>query len=70
MQLQIVRQSPYTGKFNTITVDVTQEQIESYVDGAPIQNAFPHLSKAEREFILTGYTQEDWDAMFNSGDEG
>jgi len=32
--------------------------------GELIQRAFPGLSKLEREFLQTGYTQEDWDKMF------
>lgn len=29
-----------------------------------IQQAFPNLSAADREFILTGITDEEWNQMF------
>ena len=28
-----------------------------------IQEAFPHLTPDEREYVLTGLTPEEWDAM-------
>jgi hypothetical protein len=30
-----------------------------------VQNAMPHLSADEREFIMTGITPTEWDEMFN-----
>jgi hypothetical protein len=33
-------------------------------DGELIQDIFPELSAEQREFILTGYTPEDWLKMF------
>lgn len=61
---EVKRTSPRTGKENTIIVRVSSDQVESYMSGTLIQNAFPQLSSDEREFIMTGYTKEDWDAMF------
>lgn len=29
-----------------------------------IQEALPYLTPEEREFIMTGYTPEDWKAIF------
>jgi hypothetical protein len=42
-------------------IDVTQEQIDLWSGGALIQVAMPNLSRAEREFLMTGATQEEWD---------
>lgn len=63
--MRIARKSPLTGKINVMELDVTEEQLERYSrrEGL-IQNVFPHLTPAEREFIKTGYTQEDWDTLF------
>lgn len=62
----VTRRSPLTKKLNTMELDVTQEQINAYHNGTGglIQHVFPNLSNAEREFIKTGYTQEDWDSIF------
>ena len=34
-----------------------------------IQEAFPTLSPAHREFIMTGCTDEEWQKMFGGNDE-
>ena len=43
-----------------MSLDVTQEQFERYQAGELVQNAFPHLSFDEREFIISGITPEEW----------
>lgn len=65
----VTRTSPMSGP-HTMDLNVTQEQLDRYAKGGElIQHVFPHLTPAEREFIKTGYTQEDWDAMFPKGDD-
>ena len=66
--MRVLRTSPISGP-HTMDLPVTQEQLDE-LGSRPrrkIQDIFPDLSAPEREFLLTGYTQEDWDAMF--GDE-
>ena len=69
--MQVTRTSPFTGIVNTMELDVTQEQIDELVEPNRrlIQEIFPNLTSAEREFIKTGYTQEDWDDMFSGLDD-
>jgi hypothetical protein len=31
---------------------------------APVQFSFPRMTATEREFLLTGLTDEEWDVMF------
>ena len=61
--MKITRTNPLNGEVNTLNIEVTDEQIEAYAAGALIQNAFPHLSADDREFIKTGITAESWEAM-------
>lgn len=61
----IERCSPFSGKTRTKNIDVTQEQLDAWRSGALIQDAFPHLSADDREFILTGITAEEWDEAFS-----
>lgn len=66
--MKITRRSPRTGKDTTLDLDVTPEQMAE-LEGPRsqrrvVQAIFPNLSKAEREFLMTGYTQEDWDTIF------
>ena len=67
--MQITRKSPFTGKLNTLELDITPMQVATYNAGALIQVAFPNLTAPEREFILTGYTAEDWETLFGSDEE-
>lgn len=71
--MKIARTSQLTGKTTTMDLSVTEAQIRE-LEGPRherrlVQDIFPDLSPAEREFLLTGYTQEDWDAMFAEDDE-
>lgn len=59
----ITRTSMLTGVTRTMSLDVTEEQFYAYQNGALIQNAFPHLSADDREFILSGITPDEWDTM-------
>ena len=65
----VTKTSPLTGEKNTMEIDVTQEQLDLWNNGMLIQEAMPHLSSDEREFILSGYTPEDWDQMYGDVDD-
>lgn len=65
----ITRKSPRTGQKTTKDLPITPEQLAAYERGELIQRVFPDLSNSDREFILTGYTQEDWDAIFPPDEE-
>ena len=61
----VTRKSPLTGITHTMDLDCTQDQLNQYAQGGVlIQRIFPNLNDEQREFIQTGYTQEDWDNMF------
>jgi len=65
----ITRTSIVSGITRSLELPVTTQQLEAYEQGALLQNAFPHLAPAEREFLKTGITDEEWDAMFGSVEE-
>ena len=60
----ITKTSPISNKTNVMEIDVTEEQIALWESGTLIQNAMPHLTPDEREFIMTGITPEEWDSAF------
>jgi hypothetical protein len=62
--MKITRQSPFSGKVNTMDIPVTQEQFDRWQRGELIQDAMSNLSAGEREFIMTGITPEEWDDAF------
>lgn len=62
--MNIMRTSKATGVTRTRDLPVTQEQLDYYAAGAKVQEAFPNLSADDREFIVSGVTSEEWDALF------
>lgn len=61
--MNITRTSPISGKDTTMFLPVTEEQITSWLNGTLVQDAFPHLTDGQREFIKTGITPEDWEEV-------
>ena len=59
--MKITRTSILSKKTRTLDIDVTVDQMKLYQNGAHIQNAMPHLTDDEREFIMTGITPDEWD---------
>ena len=64
----ITRKSFVSGLTRSIDLPVTEEQLDLYNRGALAQDAFPHLSASDREFIMTGLTDEDWDTLMADED--
>jgi hypothetical protein len=62
--MQITRVSQLSGEKRTLELDVTEEQMKRFenriANGEYVQTIFPHLSPSDREFILTGITNEEW----------
>jgi len=67
--MRFVRKSPMTGKMNVRDIEVDPAAFQRYVDGALIQDALKDVSPADREFIMTGITPEEWDATFSTEDD-
>jgi hypothetical protein len=65
----ITRTSQFSGIVRTMDLPITDEQMDKFTKGELIQRAFPHLTNAQREFILTGMTNEEWTAVFGDEDE-
>jgi hypothetical protein len=59
----IIRESVLSGEENSMELDVTEEQMIRWKNGELIQHVMPHLSPDEREFIMTGITQDEWRAL-------
>ena len=70
--MNITKRSSLTGKENTLNIDVTPERlarIENRMNTTElIQNIVPNLSMSDREFLMTGITNEEWIRMFGEID--
>ena len=63
--MEITMASAATGSVNTMTINVTEQQLTHYAhSGKCIQDALPHLSADEREFLMTGITPAEWNELF------
>jgi hypothetical protein len=65
--MQITKRSVFSGEMHTMNLNITAEQLAEYNSSQGrrlIQDIFPYLTDDEREFLMTGATKEEWDAMF------
>jgi len=53
-----------SGKTNSMVLPITSAQLDRWTGGELIQNVFPDLSVDQREFLMTGVTQEEWNQNF------
>lgn len=70
--IAVTRMSPLTRVENTMELPITQEQLDEFERPGRtrlIQDIFPELTPPQREFVKTGYTPEDWQAIFGSGED-
>ena len=67
--MNITRVSTLTGEENTLRLPVSQVQMERWEMGELAQDVFPHLSSSQREFIISGITEEEWDHAFGETED-
>jgi len=72
----VTRPSLITNKINTVSFGgVRYEEVVDWLEGRflrvsnqLVQEVFPQLNKSEREFLMTGITEEEW-ATHMKGDD-
>lgn len=67
--MEITRKSMLTGKVRTMEIEVTEKQIKAWENGDLIQNVMPELSTQEREFIMTGIADNEWELLMDEHDQ-
>ena len=60
----ITRKSLISGNINTMSLPITEEQYTAWEQGTLVQDAMPHLTPDEREFVMTGITPTEWAETF------
>ena len=58
--MYITNRSMLTGHEHTMDLNVTIQQIKDWEEGTLIQDAMPNLNSIEREFIISGVTETEW----------
>jgi hypothetical protein len=67
--MEVTQTSMHSGITRTFDLDVTEAEILAWQAGELIQNAMPRLDADEREFLKTGITAEEWEAIFGPEEE-
>jgi hypothetical protein len=66
--MKVTKKSTLTGRENSQNVEITLQELirieHRMVTGELIQDIVPFLSRTEREFLMTGITQEEWVTAF------
>jgi len=62
--MRVTATSILTGKCHTMDLPITEAQVTAFNAGVLAQDAFPELSAAEREFLISGITPEEWAEAF------
>jgi len=71
----VQKTSIITGYVNQMDIDVAPHAMEAWLEarergvGECVQDAFPHLSVDEREFLISGVTPKEWDAFKDEAPE-
>ena len=66
--MKITKQSSLSGVEHTIDIDITEEEFQRvelrFFTKELVQDIIPNVTRGEREFLMTGITQEEWDNTF------
>jgi len=65
----IRKKHPFTGEVNQLDLNITYTQLGRWKDGEHIQNAMPHLTPDEREFMISGLLPGEYDEMYGRRNE-
>lgn len=72
-QTKVTTVSRFSGKKNTLLLPLPmllfEHGMERWDAGVLVQDAFPTLSPSQREFLMTGVTDEEWNAEFPPDDD-
>ena len=69
--MEFICKSTLSGKLHTQVVSITEEQFDFLCKHwlKSITEVCPSLTPAEREFLLSGVTSEEWDEVFPDDDD-
>ena len=66
--MKITKTSQLTGKIHTLDINITESELmrieNRRTSGELIQRIVPNLPMSDREFLMTGITNEEWIGAF------
>ena len=67
--MKVRKKSQLTGVVHEMEIPVTEEQLILWGEGNLIQDVMPNLSDNEREFLISGITEAEWDERIKDDEE-
>ena len=67
--MELYRTSMFSGVEHQMDLPITAAQLQRWEEGELIQNVFPDLTRGQREFIMTGMTEDEWQDFSNAMEE-
>jgi len=68
--MKVTRQSMASGKTRTKDLPITPVQYVKYIRGeGHVQDIMPDLPPEDREFLISGVTQEEWEELYGKEEE-
>jgi len=66
---KVTRENPFTGQLRSIELPIVQGELDRIEAGELVQEVAPHLTANQREFIISGITGEEFDALFEEDEK-
>lgn len=70
--MKVTKASQLSGVEHTLDLNITSEELmrveNRFYTKELIQNIVPQLTMGEREFLMTGITEEEWNRTFGEDD--
>jgi|TARA_R110002020_G_scaffold362814_5_gene575109 hypothetical protein len=68
--MKVTRQSMASGKTRTKDLPITPVQYVKYIRGeGHVQDIMPDLPPEDREFLISGVTQEEWEELYGKNED-
>ena len=68
--MKVTRESLASGKTRTKDLPITPAQYIKYIRGeGHVQDIMPDLPPEDREFLISGVTQEEWEELYGKEEE-
>jgi hypothetical protein len=69
-RMRVTRVSVFSGIERTVELPISPEHLYSWRNlGLLIQDAMPQLTDSEREFMLTGASEDEWETLKEKDEE-
>ena len=62
--MDVTKVSIITSREHTMTMDITLDQVDAWLEGELVQDAFPNLNEVEREFLISGMSEAEQKEFF------